>query len=57
MKLENLTTVLAEQKRMVKLPLHLKQMIRDEILQQLKALPASANVTEQRGWCYLPIHI
>ncbi|XP_010684214.2 uncharacterized protein LOC104898799 [Beta vulgaris subsp. vulgaris] len=46
--LENLTTVLAEQKRMVKLPLHLKQMIRDEILQQLKALPANANVTEQR---------
>uniref|UniRef100_A0A803M2I1 Uncharacterized protein n=1 Tax=Chenopodium quinoa TaxID=63459 RepID=A0A803M2I1_CHEQI len=45
---ENFTAVLAEQKRNTKLPLHLKQMIRDEILQQLKTLPAKANTTEQR---------
>lgn len=45
---ENFTAVLAEQKRITKLPLHLKQMIRDEILQQLKTLPAKANTTEQR---------
>lgn len=45
---ENFTSVLAEQKRMVKLPLHVKQMIRDEILQQLKTLPAKADVAKQR---------
>jgi len=49
MKVKNITKDLAEQKRRVNLPLHLKHMVGDEILQLLKSLPENANVTEQRG--------
>lgn len=57
---KNITKSLAEQKRRVNLPLHLKHMVRDEILQLLKSLPENANVTEQReaveNWRIAKLH-
>lgn len=57
---KNITNELAEQKRIVKLPLHVKRMIRDEILQLLKGLPGNATVTEQRdtveNWRIAKLH-
>ncbi|XP_021848843.1 uncharacterized protein [Spinacia oleracea] len=54
------TTALTEQKRMEKLPQHLKKIIRDEILQLLKTLPAKANTTDQReaveNWREVKLH-
>ncbi|KAH9624627.1 hypothetical protein KSS87_000782 [Heliosperma pusillum] len=46
---KNLTTTLAEQRRKPDLPLYLKQLIRHEILQQLRSLPENASLTEQRA--------
>lgn len=57
MKVENFTAELAEKKRTVNLPLRLKQIIRVEILQRLKTLPANTNATEQRGWCRLSLFV
>ncbi|KAL2894562.1 Chromatin modification-related protein vid21 [Bienertia sinuspersici] len=57
---DSLSTALAEQKRMAKVPLHLKQLLRDEILQQLKTLPAKANATAQKeaveNWRQAKLH-
>ncbi|XP_074279316.1 uncharacterized protein LOC141604737 [Silene latifolia] len=57
---KNFTTTLAEQRRKPNLPLHLKQLIRDEILQQLRSLPENANLTEQREavetWRRIKLH-
>ncbi|CAO2834205.1 unnamed protein product [Amaranthus hypochondriacus] len=57
---ENFTAELAEKKRTVNLPLRLKQIIRVEILQRLKTLPANTNATEQReaveSWRKTKVH-
>ncbi|KAL9244183.1 hypothetical protein vseg_017986 [Gypsophila vaccaria] len=57
---KNFTVVLAEQRRKPKLPLHLKQSIRAEILEQLKSLPANTSLSEQReaveSWRRVKLH-
>ncbi|KAK9748617.1 hypothetical protein RND81_02G069700 [Saponaria officinalis] len=57
---KNFTTILAERRRKPRLPLHLKQLIRDEILKQLKSLPANTSLIEQReaveSWRRMKLH-